>query len=73
MGTGEEVKFVLERLLPGWSFTTVDVVGRSGGLATGWNSQKVQVLNTWGLYAGLGITFLFPALKETIHLQTLFE
>jgi exonuclease III len=56
LGVGEEVKTSLERLLPGWVFTTVDASGRSGGLATGWNSQKVQVLNSWGLDSGIGIT-----------------
>ena len=73
MGTGEEVKIGLEHLLPGWSFTTVDAIGRSGGLATGWNSQKVQVLNTWGLDSGLGITFLLPELNEKVHLLNIYE
>lgn len=68
LGTGEEVKTSLEHLLPGWSFTTIDALGRSGGLATGWNSYKVQVLDFWGLDSnldsGLGITFFLPASKN---------
>lgn len=46
MGIGEEVKSCLEQLLPGWKFETLDALGRSGGWATGWNTQKIQVLNT---------------------------
>jgi exonuclease III len=58
MGVGDEIKTSLELLLPGWVFTTVDALGRSGGLATGWNSHNVQVLNSWGLDSGLGITVM---------------
>jgi hypothetical protein len=72
LGVGEEVKTSLERLLPGWSFTTVDALGRSGGLATGWNSHKVQVLNSWGLDYGIGITFFLPTLNETVHLLNIY-
>jgi hypothetical protein len=41
-------------------------------LATGWNSHKVQVLNSWGLDSGLGITFFLPSLKETVHLLNIY-
>ena len=72
LGTREEVKARMENLLPRWSFTTVDALGRSGGLAIGWNSQKIQVLNTWGLDSSIGITFLLPTLKETVHLLNIY-
>ena len=38
MGVGEEVKSCLEKLLPRWNFETLYALGRSGGLATGWNT-----------------------------------
>lgn len=63
LGTGEEVKTSLEHLLPGWSFTTIDALGRSGGLATGWNSYKVQVIDFWGLDSDLCLKkFVFKEL-----------
>jgi hypothetical protein len=72
MGVGEEVKSSLELLLPGWNFITVDAMGRSGGLATGWNSHNIQVINTWGLDSGLGITVLTPELKDVIHILNIY-
>jgi exonuclease III len=58
MGVGDEIKTCLELMLLGWVFTTVDALGRSGGLAKGWNSHNVQVLNSSGLDSGLGITIM---------------
>ena len=60
MGVGEEVKSCLEQLLLGWKFETLDALGRYGGLATRWNTQTIQVLNTWGLDSGLGIIVVSP-------------
>jgi hypothetical protein len=73
MGTGEEVKVVLECFIHGWSFMAVDAIGRYGGLAIGWNSPKFQVLNTWGLDSGLGITFLLHELNETTNLLNIYR
>jgi hypothetical protein len=72
MGVGDEVKTSLELLLPGWVFITVDAMGRSCGLATGWNSHNIQVLNTWGLDSRLGITVLTPELKEAVHILNIY-
>jgi len=38
LGEGEEVKTRLKCLLPGWKFETLYAMGRSGGLALGWNT-----------------------------------
>ena len=51
------VKSKLESWFPGWLFETLDVRGRSGGLAMGWNAQMVRVLNIWGMESVLGMTF----------------
>ena len=45
LGEGLEVKTKLESWFGGWCFETLDVRGRSGGLAIGWNSRCVKVLN----------------------------
>jgi exonuclease III len=60
MGVRDEVKTRLELLLSGWDFIAVDALGKSIGLATGWNSHNIQVLNTWGLDSGLKIMVLTP-------------
>jgi hypothetical protein len=73
MGLGDEVKTHLKLLLPGWVFITVDNMDRSRGLATSWNSHKIQFLNTWGLDFGLGITVLIPELKEVVHILNIYR
>jgi hypothetical protein len=46
---------LLEFVFPLWSFIGLDAKGRSGGLAIGWNKNKVKMLNSWGFESGLGV------------------
>ena len=39
-----------------WQFVTLDVRGRSRGLAMGWNTRVVKALNIWGMDSVLGMT-----------------
>ena len=55
LGVGEAVKENLESWLPGWSFVTLDVRGRSGGLAVGWRKCFLKLVNAWGLDSVLGL------------------
>jgi len=45
LGEVDSVKSKLEGMLPGWVFECLDVRGRSGGLATGWNPRTVKLGN----------------------------
>ena len=56
LGVGDVVKCRLESWFPSWNFETLDVHGRSSGLAIGWNASSVRVLNIWGLDFVLGMT-----------------
>ena len=56
LGVGEVIKAKLESWFLGWQFVTLDVRGRSGGLAMGWNTRTVKALNIWGLDSVLGMT-----------------
>ena len=38
LGESSIIKERLESWLPGWSFVTLDVRGRSGGMAVGWKT-----------------------------------
>jgi len=58
LGIGDEIKTRLECWLPGWVFVTLDVRGRSGGLAVGWNERHVKMLNSWGMESAIGMHFL---------------
>jgi exonuclease III len=72
LGEGEEVKSRLKSFLPGWEFETLDAMGRSGGLALGWNTQTIKVTNSWGMESGLGITILVPELGEEFHILNIY-
>ena len=56
LGVGDVIKEKLESWFLGWKFETLDVRGRSAGLAMGWNTRVVKVLNIWGLDSVLGMT-----------------
>ena len=65
LGVGIEVKTKLECWFGGWCFETLDVRGRSGGLAISWNSRCVKVLNVWGMESVLGISIKALDLVDT--------
>ena len=48
LGKGEEVVSALSKMLPGWSFFALDVVGRSGGVVSGFNPIKLKYVSSWG-------------------------
>ena len=56
LGIGDMIKAKLESWFLDWQFVTLDVRGRSGGLAMGWNTHVVKALNIWGLDSVLGMT-----------------
>jgi hypothetical protein len=45
----------LSTLFLGWAFLGLDACGRSGGLAIGWCSRKINPLNSWASDSCLGI------------------
>lgn len=55
LGVGDEVKLSLNRMLPGWTFLTVDTKGRSEGLDLGVKDSSVKLLNSWGLESMVGV------------------
>ena len=56
LGGGDVIKEKLENWFFGWSFVALDVRGRSGGLAMGWDTRVVKALNIWGMESVLGMT-----------------
>lgn len=64
LGVGDFVKEILESWLSGWLFVTLDVRGRLGGLAVGWNERTVKSLNSWGMESILGLNFSALELGE---------
>jgi len=55
LGEGDIIKEHLESWFTGWSFVTLDVRGRSGGLAVGWRTSALKVISAWGMESVLGV------------------
>jgi len=72
LGEMEAVKSKLEGMLPGWVFHCLDVRGRSGGIATGWNPRTVKAENVWGMDSVLGCSFLSSDIGEEITLLNIY-
>ena len=58
LGLGDIIKEILEIWMAGWSFVTLDVRGRSGGLAVGWKQSEAKLMNSWGRDSVLGVELL---------------
>jgi len=42
------VSHILESMLHGWSFQALDVNGRYGGIALGYNPHSIKLCKIWG-------------------------
>ena len=72
LGEGLEMKTKLESWFGGWCFETLDVRGRSGSLAIGWNPCSVKVLNVWGMESVLGIIIKALDLADTFDVINIY-
>ena len=58
--------------MPGWSFITLDVKGRSGGLAVGWRICKLKLVDSWGMDSVLYVEVLSADLGITIKVINIY-
>ena len=72
LGVGDVLKCRLESWFTGWNFETLDIRGRSRGLAIGWNVRNVKVLNLWGMDSVLGLTFKALELVDTFTIFNVY-
>lgn len=54
LGDGDTINNILKSFLPGWTFHTLDVRGRFGGCALGFNNRTTNIDNICGREGGLG-------------------
>jgi exonuclease III len=64
MADSSAISATLSSLLLGWHFMGIDVVGRSGGLAMGWRTKSIKLLNSWALNSCLGIDIFMEGLGK---------
>lgn len=55
LGSGEDISGALKKMVSSWIFQSLDVKGRSRGLATRVKEGRLKVLNNWGLDQALGV------------------
>jgi len=72
LGVGDAIKNCLESWLPGWSFLTLDVKGRSGGLAVGWRNSCMKLVDSWGMDSVLCVDVLSADLGITIKVINIY-
>jgi len=72
LGVGDVIKERMESWLAGWSFVTLDVRGRSGGLAVGWNTREVKLINSWGVESVLGVEVLSIELGTQLSMLNIY-
>jgi len=72
LGEMGAVKARLEGMLPGWTFECLDVRGRSGGLATGWNTRSIRIENVWGMESVIGCSLSSLDIGEELTLLNIY-
>ena len=72
LGVGEVIQEKLESWIPGWSFVSLDVRGRSGGLAVGWNNRRVKLNNAWGSEGVLGVEIFSEELGMSLSVVNVY-
>lgn len=54
-GAIDNITRTLHSILPGWIFQGMDAIGKSGGLAIGFNPKTVKHISTWGGMGFIGM------------------
>jgi hypothetical protein len=72
LGESQVVVSLLESIFPLWSFIGMDAKGRSGGLAIGWNKNKVKLQNSWGFESGLGVEIICVDMGRSFTLLNIY-
>jgi len=72
LGVGDVIKDCLERWLPGWTFLTLDVKGRSGGLAVGWRNNSLKLVSSWGMDSVLCVVLLSADLGISLKVVNIY-
>ena len=72
LGLNEDVSCILESLLLGWMFVVVDVHGKSGGLALGWNLKSCRCENMLSFYSSIGLELYNAHLGKVLTILNIY-
>eukprot|EP00253_Pinus_taeda_P024137 PITA_24137 len=69
---GPLVNKALKSFLPDWDFFFLDVRGRSGGCALGFNNKMFRISNSWGGKGFLGVDFTSISLNIPMRIINIY-
>jgi hypothetical protein len=72
MTDSSAISATLSSLLPGWTFLGLDAAGKSGGLATGWCTNSIKLLNYWGVNSYVGIDIFVEGLGKYFRILNVY-
>eukprot|EP00253_Pinus_taeda_P033192 PITA_33192 len=72
LGMTEHITSYLQSISPGWTFLVMDAVGRSGGLAIGYNHRTIRVSASWGGHGFIGIDLFSSKLGTNLRVVNIY-
>eukprot|EP00253_Pinus_taeda_P003996 PITA_03996 len=72
LGSAEHITSSLYSISLGWNYMEMDVVGRSGGLAIGYNPKTIRVTASWGGHGFLGLDLFSEELGTNLQIVNIY-
>lgn len=71
-GDADPITRTLAPLKPGWHFYSLDAMGRSGGLAIGYNLRTIKVISSWGGLGFIGMDIFLAKLGLNLQVINIY-
>lgn len=72
LGPAENVTLSLQVLAPRWKSMAIDAIGRSGGLAIGYNPRTIRIDASWGGFGFMGIDSFSSELGKSLRILNIY-
>lgn len=73
LGPADHITCSLQSLAPSWTFLSMDAIGRSGGLAIGYNAQTITVDASWGSTGFMGFDIFSTQLGNNLRVVNFLD
>lgn len=70
--SADQLTRAMQTLVPAWCFHAIDAVGRSGGLAIGFNPRSIKMDSAWGGPRFLGLDIFSVELGMTLRVVNVY-
>eukprot|EP00253_Pinus_taeda_P031803 PITA_31803 len=70
--SADQITRALQAITPGWSYSAIDALGRSGGQAIGINPRSIKVNSTWGGSGFLGLDIYSADLGMNLRIVNVY-